>query len=96
MILTLSSPPVFAHGALKGDKLRFWHAKAENVAENGWRWYLTAADNTWKTNQVTIGTRLIETSQKIPKVATYLVLWSRTSGDAFAAGSKIELYGVRA
>ena len=89
-------PPVPGHGALKGDQLRFWHAEAESLAENGWRWYLTAADNTWKISQVTIGTKLMETSQKIPKVATYLVLRSRTSGDAFAAGSKIELYGVRA
>lgn len=89
-------PPVPGHGALKGDQLRYWHAAAESFAENGWRWYLTAADNTWKTGQGTIGTKLMEPPQTIPKVATYLSLWSRTSGDAFAAGSKIELYGVRA
>ena len=89
-------PPVSGHGALKGDQLRYWHAVAESIAEKGWRWYLTGADNTWKTNQVTIGTMLKGVSQTIPKVATYLAVWSRTSGDAFAAGSKIELYGVRA
>lgn len=89
-------PPTPGHGALKGDQLRFWHAAAENLAENGWCWYLTGADNTWKTNQVIIGTKLMGGSQAIQKVATYLALWSRTSGDAFAAGSKIELYGVRA
>lgn len=89
-------PPAPNHGALKGDQPRYWNAAAENVAEKGWRWYLTGADNTWKTNQVIIGTKLMETSQIIPKVATYLALWSRTSGSAFAAGSKIKLYGVRA
>lgn len=89
-------PPVPNHGALKGDQLRYWHAVAEILVEKGWRWYLTGADNMWKTGQVTIGTQLKKVSQIIPKVATYLALWSRTSGDAFAAGSKIELYGVRA
>ena len=89
-------PPVAQHGALKGDQLRHWHAAAENLAEKGWRWYLTAADNTWKTNQVNISTDLKRVAQTIPKVAAYLALWSRTSGSAFAAGSKIELYGVRA
>lgn len=89
-------PPTPNHGALKGDQLRYWHAAAEILAEAGWCWYLTGADNTWKTNQVIIGTKLMEVTQIIPKVATYLALWSRTSGDAFAAGSKIELYGVRA
>lgn len=89
-------PPVPGHGALKGDQLRYWSAAAEIIAENGWRWYFTGADNTWKASQINIGTSLIRVSQTIPKVATYLALWSRTSGDAFAAGSKIELYGVRA
>lgn len=89
-------PPTANHGALKGDQLRYWHAAAEILAEAGWRWYLTGADNTWKTGQVIIGTKLMEVTQIIPKVATYLALWSRTSGDAFAAGSKIKLYGVRA
>ena len=89
-------PPVTGHGALKGDQLRYWHAAAESFAEKGWRWYLTGADNTWKTSQVIIGTSFMRLSQTIPKVATYLALWSRTSGSAFAAGSKIELYGVRA
>lgn len=88
--------PPTGHHSLKGDQLRYWHAAAESIAEKGWRWYLTGADNTWKTNQVTIGTMLKGVSQTIPKVATYLAVWSRTSGDAFAAGSKIELYGVRA
>lgn len=88
-------PPVAQHGALKGDQLRHWHAAAESF-ETGWRWYLTAADNTWKTNQVNISTDLKRVAQTIPKVAAYLALWSRTSGSAFAAGSKIELYGVRA
>ncbi len=88
--------PPTGHASLKGDQFRYWHAVAESIAEKGWRWYLTGADNTWKTNQVTIGTMLMGVSQKIPKVATYLAVWSRTSGDAFAAGSKIELYGVRA
>ena len=96
MIITLSSPPFSPHGALKGDQNRFWHAAAESFAETGWRWYLTGADNTWRTNQVIIGTSLRLVSQTVPKVATYLALWSRTSGAAFAAGSKIELYGVRA
>lgn len=89
-------PPINGHGALKEDQLRYWHAAAENLAEKGWRWYITGADNTWKTNQVIIDTKLMEVSQTIPKMATYLALWSRTSGAAFAAGSKIELYGVRA
>lgn len=89
-------PPFSPHGALKGDQNRFWHAAAESFAETGWRWYLTGADNTWRTNQVIIGTSLRLVSQTVPKVATYLALWSRTSGAAFAAGSKIELYGVRA
>ena len=89
-------PPVVNHGALKGDQLRYWHAAAEIFAEKGWRWYLTGADNTRETNQVIIGTSLIGVSQKIPKVVTYLAVWSRTSGSAFAADSKIELYGVRA
>lgn len=89
-------PPISNHGALKGDKLRYWNATAEILAEKGWRWYITGADNTSRTTQVTVGTLLSEVSQKIPKVATYLALWSRTSGSAFAAGSKIELYGVRA
>lgn len=89
-------PPVANHGALKGDQLRYWHAAAEILAEKGWRWYLTGADNTWKTNQVIVGTSLRGVSQTIPKVATYLALWSRTSGSAFAAGSEIKLYGVRA
>lgn len=89
-------PPVPNHGALKGDQFRYWHAAAEILAEKGWRWYLTGADNTWKIGNGTIGTSLRSVSQTIPKVATYLALWSRTSGDAFAAGSKIELYGVRA
>lgn len=88
-------PPVPGHAALKGDQLRYWHAAAEILAEKGWRWYLTGGDNTWKADKVTIGTSLIGVSIKIPKVATYLALWSRTSGSAFAAGSKIELYGVR-
>ena len=88
--------PPTGHASLKGDQFRYWHAVAESIAEKGWRWYLTGADNTWKTNQVTIGTMLKGVSQTIPKVATYLAVWSRTSGDAFAAGSKIELYGVRA
>lgn len=88
-------PPVAQHGALKGDQLRHWHAAAESF-ETGWRWYLTAADNTWKTNRVNISTDLKRVAQTIPKVAAYLALWSRTSGSAFAAGSKIELYGVRA
>lgn len=89
-------PPVSNHGALKGDQIRYWHAAAESLAEKGWRWYLTGADNTRKTGQITISTALMEMSQTIPKVATYIALWSRTSGSAFAAGSKIELYGVRA
>lgn len=89
-------PPVYNHGALKGDQIRRWHAAAEILAEKGWRWYLTGADNTWATAHVTIGTSLMSVSQTIPKVATYLSLWSRTSGSAFAAGSKIGLYGVRA
>lgn len=89
-------PPVAGHGALKGDQIRYWHAVAESFGEKGWRWYLTGADNTWKTNQVNIGTTLMSPLQTIQKVATYLALWSRTSGSAFAAGSKIELYGVRA
>ena len=89
-------PPVFNHGALKGDQLRYWNAAAEILAEKGWRWYLTGADNTRTVYQVAIGTSLREVSQTIPKVATYLALWSRTSGSAFAAGSKIKLYGVRA
>lgn len=88
--------PPTVHASLKGDQFRYWHAVAEIIAEKGWRWYLTGADNTWKTNQVIIGTMLKEVTQTIPKVATYLALWSRTSGSAFAAGSKIELYGVRA
>lgn len=89
-------PPIPGYGALKGDQLRYWHAVAESLAEKGWRWYLTGADNTWKTSQINISTSLIRVSQTIPKVATYLSLWSRTSGSAFAAGSKIELYEVRA
>lgn len=89
-------PPIYGHGALKGDQFRSWHAAAENLAEKGWRWYLTGADNTWKTGQITISTSLMKMSQTIPKVATYIALWSRTSGSAFAAGSEIELYGVRA
>ena len=89
-------PPTTNHGALKGDQLRYWHATAESFAEKGWCWYLTGADNTWKTSQITIGTQLKIAQQTIPGVATYLALWSRTSGSAFAAGSKIELYGVRA
>lgn len=88
--------PPTGHASLKGDQLRYWHAAAESIAEKGWRWYLTGADNTWKTGQITIGTMLMTVSQTIPKVVTYLSVWSRTSGDAFAAGSKIELYGVRA
>ena len=89
-------PTVQGHGALKGEQFRLWNAAGESLAEKGWRWYLTGADNTWQIKQVHIGTMLIKVSQKIPKVATYLALWSRTSGSAFAAGSKIELYGVRA
>ena len=89
-------PPTPGHGALKGDQIRHWHAAAESIAEKGWRWYLTGADNTWKTDKVNISTMLMSVSQTLPKVATYLALWSRTSGSAFAAGSKIELYGVRA
>lgn len=89
-------PPIPGHGALKGDQIRYWHAAAENLAEKGWHWYITGADNTWKTGQITIGTSLMGVSQTIPKVATYLALWSRTSGSAFSAGSKIGLYGVRA
>jgi hypothetical protein len=89
-------PPVTNHAALKGDQFRSWHAAAESLAEKGWRWYLTGADNTQKTDKVNISTTLMRLSQTIPKVATYLALWSRTSGSAFAAGSKIELYGVRA
>ena len=89
-------PPVPKHGALKGDKLRYWHAAAEILAEKGWRWYLTGADNTWEIGNVTIATSLMKVSRIIPKVATYLAVWSRTSGSAFAAGSNIELYGVRA
>lgn len=89
-------PPIFGHGALKGDQLRYWHAEAESIAENGWRWYITGADNTVKTNHVDICTGLQKQPQTVPEVATYLSLWSRTSGSAFAAGSKIELYGVRA
>lgn len=89
-------PPGFNHGALKGDQLRYWHAAAEIIAANGWRWYLTGADNTARVSTITIGTALSKVTKKIPKVATYLSLWSRTSGSAFAAGSKIELYGVRA
>lgn len=88
--------PIYSHGALKGDKIRSWHAAAEIIAEKGWRWYLTAADNVGRAEKVVIGASLREVSQRIPKVATYLALWSRTSGTAFAAGSKIELYGVRA
>lgn len=89
-------PPIPNHGALKGDQIRFWHAAAESMAEKGWRWYITNADNTWKTQNVNISTDLKRVAQTIPKVATYLALWSRTSGSAFVAGSKIELYGVRA
>ena len=89
-------PPTYTHGALKGDQIRGWHAAAESIAEKGWRWYLTEADNVGVTNKATIGASLRKTSKTIPKVATYLALWSRTSGSAFAAGSKIELYGVRA
>lgn len=89
-------PPISGHAALKGDTLRYWHAAAEILAEKGWRWYITGADNTWKTTNATIGTSLMRVASTIPKVATYLALWSRTSGSAFAAGSKIELYGVRA
>ena len=89
-------PPITGHGALKGDKLRYWHATAESLAGKGWCWYITEADNTWKTTRITIGTQLKVALQTIPGVATYLALWSRTSESAFAAGSKIELYGVRA
>lgn len=89
-------PPTTNHGALKGDQFRYWHATAESFAEKGWCWYLTGADNTWKTQNVTISTDLKRVTQLLPKVATYIALWSRTSGSAFAAGSKIELYGVRA
>lgn len=89
-------PPIQGHGALKGDQLRYWHAAAESFAEKGWRWYITGADNTWQTSHINICTSLIKQSPTIQKVATYLALWSRTSGSAFAAGSKIELYGVRA
>lgn len=89
-------PPITGHAALKGDQIRYWHAAAESFAEKGWRWYITGADNTWRTDKVSISTSLMRMSQTIPKVATYLALWSRTSGSAFAAGSKIELYGVRA
>ena len=89
-------PPIKGHGALKGDQLRYWHAAAESFAEKGWRWYITGADNTWQTSHINICTSLIKQSPTIQKVATYLALWSRTSGSAFAAGSKIELYGVRA
>ena len=88
--------PTYNHGALKGDQIRGWHAAAESMAEKGWRWYITGADNVGATKQVTIGSSLRKVDKKIPKVATYLALWSRTSGSAFAAGSKIELYGVRA
>ena len=88
-------PPIGSHFALKGDQFRWWNAAAEIIADRGWRWYLTGADNTLMVRQVIIGTGLSKVSQAIPKVATYLALWSRTSGDAFAAGSKIELYGVR-
>ena len=89
-------PPTYNHGALKGDQIRGWHAAAESIAEKGWRWYLTEADNVGSTNKVTISASLRKAAITIPKVATYLALWSRTSGSAFAAGSKIELYGVRA
>lgn len=89
-------PPVQGHAALKGDQFRFWNAAAEILGENGWRWYITGADNTSNVGKATFGTLLIQVSQKIPKVATYLSLWSRTSGSAFAAGSRIQLYGVRA
>ena len=89
-------PPVVDHGALKGDQLRYWHAAAGILAKKGWLWYLTGADNTVETNKATIATSLMRVTQKIPEVATYLSVWSRTSGSAFAAGSKIELYGVRA
>lgn len=88
--------PVQGHAALKGDKFRFWNAAAEILGENGWRWYITGADNTSNVGNATFGTLLSQVSQKIPKVATYLSLWSRTSGSAFAAGSRIQLYGVRA
>ena len=88
--------PINKHGALKGDRLRYWNASAEILAEEGWRWYITGADNTSRTTQITVGTLLSKVSREIPKVATYLAVWSRTSGDAFAAGSKIKLYGVRA
>lgn len=89
-------PPNNSHGALKGDKLRYWNAGAESIAAKGWRWYLTGADNTSVTREVRIGSKLSEVSDKIPALATYLAVFSRTAGDAFAAGSKFELYGVRA
>lgn len=88
--------PTYNHSALKGDQLRDWHAVAESIAGKGWRWYLTEADNVGRTNKIAIGAALTKVSIKIPKAATYIALWSRTSGSAFAAGSKIELYGVRA
>lgn len=88
--------PTYNHGALKGDQIRGWHAAAEIIAEKGWRWYITAADNAGRAEKVVIGASLKKVEATIPKVATYLALWSRTSGTAFAAGSKIELYGVRA
>lgn len=84
------------HGALKGDQLRNWNAVAESIATKGWRWYLTGADNTSVTREVRIGTKFSEFTDEIPALATYLAVFSRTAGDAFAAGSKIELYGVRA
>lgn len=89
-------PPNFNHGALKGDQFRYWRATAEGFAGKGWCWHLTGADNTWIVSHAAFGTGLTMPRQTIPGVATYLSLWSRTSGVAFAAGSKIELYGVRA
>lgn len=89
-------PPTTGHGALKGDQIRYWHAAAESIAAKGWRWYLTDADNTARVKGVSIGTAFSKVTDKVPAVATYLALWSRTNGAAFAAGSKITLYGVRA
>ena len=88
-------PPNNSHGALKGDQYRYWNAVAESLTTKGWCWYLTGADNTAVTREVRIGTKLSEFTDKIPALATYLAVFSRTAGDAFAAGSKIELYGVR-
>ena len=89
-------PPNTTHGALKGDQFRYWNAVAESIATKSWRWYLTGADNTRVTKEVRTSAKFSEVTDNVPALATYLAVFSRTAGNAFAAGSKIELYGVRA